>query len=119
MNGAGAPNVWSDEWRQMFLDTVQSVGNEVAFRDEDDHDLEVAPCHDLALFLKYASSVNDPDFHYAGMAPFKPPAGGNKETSDIAKDREKPIHDLHRHYLLEEDFLVSLTHSDLDVRVGF
>ncbi|KAF7155366.1 hypothetical protein CNMCM5623_007437 [Aspergillus felis] len=119
MDGVSPPNFLSDEWRQMFLDTVQTVCNEVAFRDDEDNDFEVPPCHDLGLFLKYASTVEDPDFRYAGMAPFEPPGAYSKETSDISKDREDLIRDLHRYYLCEEAFLEAYTHDDLEVRVGF
>lgn len=66
----------------MYLDTIQTVCNEMAFRDEEDNDFEVPPCHDLGLFLKYASTVKDPDFRYAGMAPFEPPGAYSLETSD-------------------------------------
>ncbi|PKX90418.1 uncharacterized protein P174DRAFT_341499, partial [Aspergillus novofumigatus IBT 16806] len=53
MDGVSPPNLLTDEWCRMFLDTVQTVCNEVAFRNEEDDDFEVPPCHDLALFLKY------------------------------------------------------------------
>lgn len=117
MDGASPPKL-SDEWRQVYLDTVQTVCNEMAFRDEEDHDLEVPPCHDLGLFLKYASSVRDLDFRYAGMAPFEPP-GMYSPASDISQGRENLIESLHNYHLCEESFLCANMHNDLQVRVGF
>ncbi|KAJ5181589.1 hypothetical protein N7449_011736 [Penicillium cf. viridicatum] len=117
MVGASPPNL-SDERRQMYLDTIQTVCNEMAFRDEEDNDFEVSPCHDLGLFLKYASTVQDPDFRYAGMAPFQPPGVYYLETSDISKNREDLIERLHLYYLFKESFLDAYMHDDLEVRVG-
>jgi hypothetical protein len=118
MDGARPPNLWTDEWRQMFLDTVQTVCNEAAVRDEEDNDFEVPPCHDLALFLKHASSIEDPDFRYAGMTSFVPPGAFSKETSDMSKDREDLVRRMHEDYL-DEDFVTAYMHDDLEVRVGF
>lgn len=119
MDGVDPPKGWTDEWRQMYLDTVQTVCNEVAFRSDQDNEFEIPPCYDLALFLKYASGVQDPDFRYAGMAPFEPPGRFMKETSDISKDREDLIRDIHHYYLCEESWFESYAHQDLEVRAGF
>ncbi|KAJ5998665.1 hypothetical protein N7451_006475 [Penicillium sp. IBT 35674x] len=119
MDGVDPPNGWTDKWRRMYLDTLQTVCNEVAFRSEEDNDFEVPPCYDLALFLKYASAVQDPDFRCAGMAPFDPPGSFVKETSDIPKDREDLIHHLHRYYLCEESFVQAYAYHDLEVRAAF
>ncbi|KAJ5797669.1 uncharacterized protein N7503_006965 [Penicillium pulvis] len=119
MDGVEPPNGWTDEWRQMYLNTVQTVCNEVAFRSEEDNDFEVPPCYDLALFLKYASGVQDPDFRYAGMASFDPPGSLVKETFDISKDREDLIRHIHRYYLCEESWFQAYAHQDLEVRAGF
>ncbi|CRL22255.1 unnamed protein product [Penicillium camemberti] len=117
MDGASPPKLL-DEWRQMYLDTVQTVCNEMAFRDEEDNDFEVPPCHDLGLFLKYASTVQDPDFRYAGMAPFEPPGMYSQETPDISKYRADLIETLRLYYICEESFLDAYMHEDLEVRVG-
>ncbi|KAJ5294666.1 hypothetical protein PENANT_c006G09296 [Penicillium antarcticum] len=119
MDGVRPPKLRTDEWRQMYLDTVQKVCNGVAFRDEADNDFEVLPCHELAIFLKYASEIVDPDFRYAGMAHFQPPGALSKETSDISKDREDLTADLRRYYLWDESFVEAYKHDDLEVRVGF
>lgn len=118
MDGASPPKL-SNGWRQMYLDTVQTVCNEMAFRDEEDNDFEVPPCHDLGLFLKYASTVRDPDFRYAGMAPFEPPGMCSLETSDISKYREDLIEKLRLYYVCKESFLDAYMHDDLEMRAGF
>jgi len=119
MDGINPPKEWTDEWCQMYLETLQTVLNEVAFRSEEDNDFEVPPCYDLALFLKYASGVEDPDFRYAGMAPFNPPGGPSKMTSDMSKAREDLIRDLHAYHLCEEDWIDAYKHNDIEVRAGF
>ncbi|KGO65298.1 hypothetical protein PITC_015660 [Penicillium italicum] len=119
MDGVSPPNLWTDEWRQMFLDTVQTVCNELAFRTEEDNDFKVPPCYELALFLKYASAIVDPDFRYAGMAPFEPPGSYFTQTSDISKAREDLVNVLHHYYICDETFVDVYTHDDLEVRVGF
>ncbi|KGO43295.1 hypothetical protein PEX1_088660 [Penicillium expansum] len=119
MDGVIPPKLWTDEWRQVYLDTIQTVCNEVAFRIDDDTEFEVPPCHDLALFLKYASGIVDADFRYDGMAPFEPPGIYMASISDISKAREDLVEGLHHYYICDEDFVDAYTHDDLEVRVGF
>ncbi|KAF7172551.1 hypothetical protein CNMCM6106_006746 [Aspergillus hiratsukae] len=72
MDGTLPPTLLTDEWRQMYLETLQSVCNEAAIRDEGDEDFEIPLCHELGSFIKYADGVHDPDFHRSGIAPFEP-----------------------------------------------
>lgn len=77
----------TEQWRQMYLDTVQRVCQRQAdaIVTEDDEELDVAcnfhkdhrsmtipRCDELALFLKYAQGVVDVDFRRSGIAPFTP-----------------------------------------------
>lgn len=86
-DGVQPPLLRSDQWRQMYLDTVQRVCQQQvdAIVAEDDEDRNVActwhkdhrpmtipPCDELALFLKYAQGVADVDFRLSGIAPFTP-----------------------------------------------
>ncbi|KAF4210360.1 hypothetical protein CNMCM8980_004291 [Aspergillus fumigatiaffinis] len=72
MDGIQPPTLVSEEWRQMYLETVQSMCNEAAFRDEEDEEFEVPLCHEQGSFIKYADGVQDPDFRRPGIAPFGP-----------------------------------------------
>ncbi|CAI7670246.1 unnamed protein product [Penicillium crustosum] len=86
-DGVKPPLLRSNQWRQMYLDTVQRMCQQqvdaiVADDDEDrgvactwhkDHrPMTIPPCDELALFLKYAQGVADVDFRLSGIAPFTP-----------------------------------------------
>ncbi|EAW18910.1 uncharacterized protein NFIA_088660 [Aspergillus fischeri NRRL 181] len=53
MDGIQPPTLVSEEWRQMYLETVQSVCNEAAFGDEEDEKFEIPLCHELGSFIKH------------------------------------------------------------------
>ncbi|PYH88659.1 hypothetical protein BO71DRAFT_403679 [Aspergillus ellipticus CBS 707.79] len=125
MDGVLAPTLVRDDWRQLYLDTVQRVCNEAAFRD-DDEDFEIPVCHELGVFLKYASGVCDADFRGAAMAPFEPTFGvgvgeGGGEGDDaeqMASQREQLVKYL-QDSLCSEDFIGGVVDEDLEVKVGF
>ncbi|GFG25498.1 hypothetical protein IFM61606_05442 [Aspergillus udagawae] len=82
-DGVLPPLLRTEQWRQMYLDTVQRVCQRQADaivagdEDEDDDGGELEPvtiprCDELALFLKYAQGVVDVDFRHSGIAPFTP-----------------------------------------------
>ncbi|KAF7114920.1 hypothetical protein CNMCM5793_000690 [Aspergillus hiratsukae] len=86
-DGVLPPLLRTEQWRQMYLDTVQRVCQQQAdaIVAEDDEELDVAchlhkdhrpmtipRCDELALFLKYAQGVVDIDFRLSGIAPFTP-----------------------------------------------
>ena len=87
VDGVELPLLRADQWRQMYLNTVQRVGQQQAdaIVAEDDEELDdactwhkdhrpmtIPPCDELALFLKYAQGVADVDFRLSGIAPFTP-----------------------------------------------
>jgi hypothetical protein len=67
MDGIIPPTLPTDEWRQMFLEVVESVCNEAAAQDEDSEDFRIPMCHELGHFIKYANGVQDPDFRASGI----------------------------------------------------
>ncbi|KAJ6006357.1 hypothetical protein N7451_004301 [Penicillium sp. IBT 35674x] len=86
-DGVFPPLLHTEQWRQMYLDTVQRVCQRQADANvaEDDEKLDVAytshkdhrpmtipRCDELALFLKYAQGVVDVDFRLSEIAPFTP-----------------------------------------------
>ncbi|KAJ5160515.1 uncharacterized protein N7482_007519 [Penicillium canariense] len=86
-DGVVLPLLRTEQWRQMYLDTVQRVCQRqadaiVAENDEEidvacnfhkDHrSMTIPRCDELALFLKYAQGVVDVDFRRSGIAPFIP-----------------------------------------------
>ena len=113
MDGIIPPNTTA-QWRTVLLSTLQKVCNEAAFRDEEDNEFVVPPCEDLILFLKYASGIQEPDFRFAGMPAFNPPAC-DYHVSLSAEDLEEH---LRRYYVCSEGFLDAYMHDDLEVRVG-
>lgn len=131
MDGIDPPSPpLTDEWRQMYLEAVQSLCNEVAVRDEEDKDLQIPLCHDLGSFMKYAHGVEDPDFHFSGIAPFCPVFGiwiGNyasedepatRPVLDISEIREG-IKDHMRQFMYGELQILGYVDDDLEVKVGF
>ncbi|GIJ86649.1 hypothetical protein Asppvi_005541 [Aspergillus pseudoviridinutans] len=87
VDGVLPPLLRTEQWRQMYLDTVQRVcqAQADAIVPEDEVELDVAcnyhrdhrpmtipRCDELALFLKYAQGVVDVDFRLSGIAPFTP-----------------------------------------------
>ncbi|KAJ5546793.1 hypothetical protein N7494_004378 [Penicillium frequentans] len=86
-DGVLPPLLRTEQWRQMYLDTVQRVcqrqadanvaedddNPDVACRSHKDHrPMNIPWCDELALFLKYAQGVEDPDFRLSEIAPFTP-----------------------------------------------
>ncbi|KAF7178097.1 hypothetical protein CNMCM7691_006755 [Aspergillus felis] len=87
VDGVLPPLLRTEQWRQMYLDTVQRVcqGQADAIVPEDEEEFDVActfhkdhrpitipRCDELALFLKYAQGVVDIDFRLSGIAEFTP-----------------------------------------------
>ncbi|CAI7659604.1 unnamed protein product [Penicillium palitans] len=78
-DGVVPPLLRTEQWRQMYLATVQRVCQQQAdaIVAEDDEELDVASmtipqCDELALFLKYAQGVVDLDVRRSSIAPFIP-----------------------------------------------
>jgi hypothetical protein len=86
-DGVLPPLLRTEQWRQMYLDTVQRVCQEQAdaIVPDDEAELDVScslhkdhrpmtipRCDELGLFLKYAQGVVDIDFRHSGIAPFTP-----------------------------------------------
>ncbi|KAJ9481377.1 hypothetical protein VN97_g12104, partial [Penicillium thymicola] len=86
-DGVVPPLLRTEQWRQMYLATVQRVCQQQAdaIVAEDDEELDVAcnfhtdhrsmtipQCDELALFLKYAQGVVDLDVRRSSIAPFIP-----------------------------------------------
>lgn len=86
-DGVAPPLLRTEQWRQMYLDTVQRVCQQQAdaIVAEDDEEPDVAcsshkdhrpmaipRCDELALFLKYAQEVVDVDFRLSDIPPFTP-----------------------------------------------
>ena len=49
-DGIQPSTLLTDEWRQMYLETVEMVSNEAALRDEEDQEFRIPVCHDLGLY---------------------------------------------------------------------
>ncbi|KAF7516541.1 hypothetical protein PCG10_002065 [Penicillium crustosum] len=58
MDGIIPSTLVTDEWREMFLDTVEIVCNEAAEQDEDDENLHIPRCDELGHFLKYEEGMS-------------------------------------------------------------
>ncbi|GAD97808.1 hypothetical protein PVAR5_6490 [Paecilomyces variotii No. 5] len=131
MDGIIPPSLLTDEFHQMFLETIQTMCNEAAFREEDE-DFQIPLCHDLGSFIKYANGVYDPDFRYSGIAPFRPVFGVRRSyytfddngvvparpAIDISKAREMVEYYL-KQFLCDGNFIEGVVDEDLEARVGF
>lgn len=86
-DGVLPPLLHTEQWRQMYLDTVQRLcqrqadeivtedneGLDVAYRSHKDHrPMTIPQCEELAMFLKYAQGVVDADLRLSDIAPFTP-----------------------------------------------
>ncbi|GFF46714.1 hypothetical protein IFM61606_02670 [Aspergillus udagawae] len=106
VDGVLPPLLRTEQWRQMYLNTVQRVcqGQADAIVPEDEVELDVAcnshkdhrpmtipRCDELALFLKYAQGVVDIDFWLSGIAPFTPAwsAGVKDEELDRLNEAQR------------------------------
>ncbi|RHZ51029.1 uncharacterized protein CDV56_105553 [Aspergillus thermomutatus] len=132
MDGTLPPTLLTEEWRRMYLETVQSVCNEAAFRDEEDEDFQIPLCHELGSFIKYADGVHDLDFRRSGIAPFEPTfsigildytikdnlAVFALPAPDISRAREDLKCSL-QEFLCDETFIDGTVDEDLEVKVGF
>ncbi|GAQ08423.1 hypothetical protein ALT_5744 [Aspergillus lentulus] len=142
------PLLHTEQWREMYVDTVQRVCQRQADAivleedDEDDDDEEdefepvtIPRCDELGLFLKYAQGVVDVDFRHSGIAPCTPAwSTGVKDEGleglDDDQRREK-LADLELQKREQErlqreledelsnKLLEAFIDEDLDVRAGF
>ncbi|KAJ5700459.1 hypothetical protein N7536_003472 [Penicillium majusculum] len=149
VDGVQSPLLRSDQWRQMYLDTVQRVCqqqvDEIVAEDDEDRDvactwhkdrpMTIPPCDELALFLKYAQGVADVDFRLSGIAPFTPAWSvgvrdeeleglDERQRRDKSADPEllkREQEQLQRllEYELEDKTLRAFIDDDLDIRAGF
>ncbi|CAI7632838.1 unnamed protein product [Penicillium discolor] len=133
MDGIIPSTLVTDDWREMFLETVESVCNEAAEQDEDDENFHIPRCDELGHFLRYANGVEDPDFRSSGICLFEPvPFGfGIRDFAfpdrpsiqalpppDIAKSREE-LRDQLQDKIIDEAFIYGTVDNDLEVKVGF
>lgn len=133
MDGIIPPTLVTDEWRQMYLETLQSVCNEAAEHSEDDDEhIPIPICEELGHFIKYANGVQDPNFRRSGIPEWKPvPEIGIRTfafpdrltvqpllSPDLAASRER-IKEYLRARILEDNFIQGIVDSDLEVKVGF
>ncbi|KAJ6127673.1 hypothetical protein N7523_003285 [Penicillium sp. IBT 18751x] len=87
VDGVLPPLLRTEQWREIYLDTVQLVcqrqADEIVAEDDaeldeacnyhkDHRPMTIPRCDELALFLKYAQGVVDVDFRDSGIAPFTP-----------------------------------------------
>ncbi|CRL24755.1 unnamed protein product [Penicillium camemberti] len=133
MDGIIPSTLVTDEWREMFLETVESVCNEAAEQDEDDEDFHIPRCDELGHFIKYANGVKDPDFRHSGICQWEPVSGliGIRDFAfpdhpsvqalpppDIAESRER-LKGYLQDNILGEAFIYGTVDKDLEVKVGF
>ncbi|CAG8938041.1 unnamed protein product [Penicillium salamii] len=135
MDGIIPSTLVTEEWREMYLEVIQSVCNKAAIQDNEDkdEDFQVPKCVELGNFIKYANGVQDPDFRCSGICPFHPifsfigvksyafpdhPAVLALPTPNISKSREI-LKDYLEDYILDEDFIQGIVDEDLEVKVGF
>ncbi|KAJ5198467.1 uncharacterized protein N7498_007584 [Penicillium cinerascens] len=132
IDGIMPPTLVTDEWRQMFLEVVESVCDEAATQDKEDEHFRVPMCHELGHFIKYADGVEDPDFPNSGICPFEPafpigvpeyafpdhPAVLALPAPDVSVSREW-LKEYLQSYILDESFIDGTLDRDLEVKVGF
>ncbi|KAL4878343.1 hypothetical protein BJY04DRAFT_221279 [Aspergillus karnatakaensis] len=131
----------TEEWREMYIDTVQRIcqaqADKIAaeFDDDDEERLVIPRCDELALFVKYAGGVVDADFRDSGIAGFEPAyLVGVREEELAGLDEDQRREKLADPALFERekerlDELLNLDSEfekmrvfideDLDVRAGF
>lgn len=147
-DGVLPPRLRTEQWLQMYLDTVHDVCQRQAdalvdedepdatcYRHQDHRPMTIPRSDELALFLKYAQEVVDVDFRHSGIAPFAPawPTGiRDEELEELNEEqrRDKLVdpellmreqESLQQH-LEDERFNGPLDggiDDDLDVRAGF
>jgi hypothetical protein len=107
-DGFFPPLLHTEQWRQMYLHTVQrhcqGQADEIVADDEEELDdacylhhqdhrpMTIPRCDELALFLKYAQGVEDIDFRYSGIAPFTPAFSigvENKELDGLNEEQRR------------------------------
>lgn len=122
----------TDEWREMYLEVLQSMCNEATARDDEDEDFQIPKCVELGTFIKYADGVQDPDFRHSGICPFQPvfpvgvqsyafpdhPAVLALPAPDISTSREI-LRDYLKDYIIDETCIQGTLDEDLEVKVGF
>lgn len=133
MHGIIPSTLVTDEWREMFLETVETICNEAAKQDEDDGNFHIPRCDELGPFIKYANGVKDLDFRHLGICPWEPVPGliGIRHFAfpdhpsvqalpppDIAESRER-LKGYLQDDILSETFIHGTVDRDLEVKVGF
>ncbi|KAF3392432.1 hypothetical protein F1880_008909 [Penicillium rolfsii] len=133
MDGLITPTLMTDEWRQMYLDVVEKVCNEVAFREEEEEYFHIPRCTELGTFIKYANGVQDPDFRASGICPFMPvcciwspgarqyafPDRQNEGSELNILESRQMLETSLREDILKENFVCGIFDEDLEVKVGF
>ncbi|KAJ5193289.1 hypothetical protein N7449_009431 [Penicillium cf. viridicatum] len=106
----------TDEWREMFLDTVESVCNEAAECDELGHFLNTPMVPKILTSVTWASARSrlcHLDFEFPDR-----PSVQARPPPDIAKSRDE-LRDHLQDNILGEAFIYGTVDEDLEVKVGF
>ncbi|KAJ5210045.1 hypothetical protein N7491_009857 [Penicillium cf. griseofulvum] len=131
MDGIIPSTLVTDEWRQIFLDTVESVCNEASEQYEDeDENFHIPRCDELGHFIEYANGVQDPDFRRSGICPFEPvpyfgiddltsPDGSTVQAQPPTAEFRELIKKRLKDDILSDDFMSGTVDEDLEVKVGF
>ncbi|KAJ5787749.1 hypothetical protein N7457_002739 [Penicillium paradoxum] len=145
-DGVLPPLLRTEQWRQMYVDTVQRVcqrqadaivasDGEACNSHKDHRPMSIPRCDELALFLQYAQGVVDVDFRLLGIAPFTPAwsIGVKEEELEGLDEGQRRVKLADPELLrrgqeglqreLEDEvsnaWLEASTDEDLDVRAGF
>ena len=130
MDGIIPSTLVTDEWRQMFLDIVESVCNEAAEQDDEDENFLIPRCDELGHFIKYANGVQDPDLRRSGICPFDPvpyfgigdltsPDGSTVQPQPPTAEFRERIKEQLKDDILGDSFISGAVDEDLEVKVGF
>ncbi|PYI36094.1 hypothetical protein BP00DRAFT_421855 [Aspergillus indologenus CBS 114.80] len=129
MDGVCPPRLRTEAWRQMYQKTFHEVCSAAVADDSQGQEaVEIPPCEELLLFLKYANGVSDPDFRRSGIASFMPglyvgvPEYAEEEGVEGLRDVEAQRVALRGYLedsLLGQVKLHGTIDGDLEVKVGF
>ncbi|KAJ5672325.1 hypothetical protein N7507_001452 [Penicillium longicatenatum] len=148
-DGVIPPLLRTEQWRQMYLDTVQRVcqkqadaiieneeeGDDGCWCHKDHEPMTIPRCDELALYLKYAQGVVDIDLRHLGIAPFEPASSFGVRDEELdgldegqRRDKLADLDLLKREQESLQQELESeesnravgpFIHDDLEVKAGF
>ncbi|PYI00049.1 hypothetical protein BO71DRAFT_414974 [Aspergillus ellipticus CBS 707.79] len=121
MDGVYPTRLYTDEARQIYLDTLQEVfqrqAEEWAAAEGEDPPGPIPRCDELGRFLRYAQGVIDPDFRRSGVAPFEVGLYVMSKPEDmvLAEDLESSEQRERYH---ERISMIAGPDCDMEVRAG-